>query len=179
MNDKENRTAMNQTTEQSTQNLDRLLSAFAGKRIAFWTIVAVAIHVVVIGVTSLTYIRDTYIDPEGAVERKVAAADEKKRLAKAKADAAALSVIGTNGVAGATGTNGVAGATNTVPVAGAANNDPIANTNSAKDRYLKGLPEGVTNSAVIKRMTDVAAPEDMPTMGNELSTILAEPTVPK
>lgn len=179
---------MNQTTEQSTQNLDRLLSAFAGKRIAFWTIVAVAIHVVVIGVTSLTYIRDTYIDPEGAVERKVAAADEKKRLAKAKADAAALSVIGTNGVAGATGTNGVAGATgtngvagatNTVPVAGAANNDPIANTNSAKDRYLKGLPEGVTNSAVIKRMTDVAAPEDMPTMGNELSTILAEPTVPK
>jgi hypothetical protein len=179
MNDKENRTAMNQTTEQSTQNLDRLLSAFAGKRIAFWTIVAVAIHVVVIGVTSLTYIRDTYIDPEGAVERKVAAADEKKRLAKAKADAAALSVIGTNGVAGATGTNGVAGATNTVPVAGAATNDPIANTNSAKDRYLKGLPEGVTNSAVIKRMTDVAAPEDMPTMGNELSTILAEPTVPK
>jgi hypothetical protein len=179
MNDKENRTAMNQTTEQSTQNLDRLLSAFAGKRIAFWTIVAVAIHVVVIGVTSLTYIRDTYIDPEGAVERKVAAADEKKRLAKAKADAAALSVIGTNGVAGATGTNGVAGATNTVPVAGAATNDPIANTNSAKDRYLEGLPEGVTNSAVIKRMTDVAAPGEMPTMGTELSTILAEPVVPK
>jgi hypothetical protein len=179
MNDKENRTAMNQTTEQSTQNLDRLLSAFAGKRIAFWTIVAVAIHVVVIGVTSLTYIRDTYIDPEGAVERKVAAADEKKRLAKAKADAAALSVIGTNGVAGATGTNGVAGATNTVPVAGAATNDPVANTNSAKTRWLEGIPDAATNSAVIKRMTDVAAPEDMPTMGNELSTILAEPTVPK
>ena len=170
---------MNQTTEQSTQNLDRLLSAFAGKRIVFWTLVAIAIHVVVVGVTSLTYIRDTYIDPEGAVERKVAAADEKKRLAKAQAAAAAEAVIGTNGVAGATGTNGVAGATNTVPVAGAANNDPIANTNSAKDRYLKGLPEGVTNSAVIKRMTDVAAPGEMPTMGTELSTILAEPVVPK
>ena len=170
---------MNQTTEQSTQNLDRLLSAFAGKRIAFWTIVAVAIHVVVIGVTSLTYIRDTYIDPEGAVERKAAAADEKKRLAKAQASAAAAAVIGTNGVAGATGTNGVAGATNTVPAAGAATNAPVANTNSAKARYLEGLPEGATNSAVIKRMTDVAAPEDMPTMGNELSTILAEPIVPK
>ena len=170
---------MNQTTEQSTQNLDRLLSAFAGKRIAFWTIVAVAIHVVVIGVTSLTYIRDTYIDPEGAVERKVAAADEKKRLAKAKADAAALSVIGTNGVAGATGTNGVAGATNTVPAAGAATNAPATSTNSAKTRWMEGIPDAATNSAVIKRMTDVAAPEDMPTMGNELSTILAEPTVPK
>ena len=161
---------MNQTTEQSTQNLDRLLSAFAGKRIAFWTLVAIAIHVVVIGVTSLTYIRDTYIDPEGAVERKAAAADEKKRLAKAQAAAAAAAVIGTNGVAGAT---------NTVPVAGAVTNAPVANTNSAKARYLDGLPEGATNSAVIKRMTDVAAPEDMPTMGNELSTILAEPTVPK
>ena len=179
---------MNQTTEQSTQNLDRLLSAFAGKRIAFWTLVAIAIHVVVIGVTSLTYIRDTYIDPEGAVERKAAAADEKKRLAKAQAAAAAAAVIGTNGVAGAmgtngvagaTGTNGVAGATNTVPAAGAATNAPVANTNSAKARYLEGLPEGATNSAVIKRMTDVAAPEDMPTMGNELSTILAEPIVPK
>ncbi|MEI8353288.1 MAG: hypothetical protein WCG22_02130 [Lentisphaerota bacterium] len=170
---------MNQTTEQSTQNLDRLLSDFMGRRIAFWTLVAVAIHVVVIGVTSLTYIRDTYIDPEGAVERKAAAADEKKRLAKAQAAAAAAAVIGTNGVAGATGTNGVAGATNRLPVAGAATNAPVANTNSSKARYLDGLPEGATNSAVIKRMTDVAAPEDMPTMGNELSTILAEPTVPK
>lgn len=170
---------MNQTTEQSTQNLDRLLSAFAGKRIVFWTLVAIAIHVVVIGVTSLTYIRDTYIDPEGAVERKAAAADEKKRLAKAQAAAAAAAVIGTNGVAGTTGTNGVAGATNRLPVAGAATNAPVANTNSTKARYLDGLPEGATNSAVIKRMTDVAAPEDMPTMGNELSTILAEPTVPK
>ncbi len=170
---------MNQTTEQSTQNLDRLLSDFMGRRIAFWTLVAVAIHVVVIGVTSLTYIRDTYIDPEGAVERKAAAADEKKRLAKAQAAAAAAAVIGTNGVAGATGTNGVAGATNRLPVAGAATNAPVANTNSTKGRYLDGLPEGATNSAVIKRMTDVAAPEDMPTMGNELSTILAEPTVPK
>jgi len=160
---------MNQTTEQSTQNLDRLLSAFAGKRIAFWTIVAVAIHVVVIGVTSLTYIRDTYIDPEGAVERKATAAEEKKRLAKAKADAA-LSVIGTNGVAGAT---------NTVPAAGAATNAPATSTNSAKTRWMEGIPDAATNSAVIKRMTDVAAPEDMPTMGNELSTILAEPTVPK
>ena len=170
---------MNQTTEQSTQNLDRLLSDFMGRRIAFWTLVAVAIHVVVIGVTSLTYIRDTYIDPEGAVERKAAAADEKKRLAKAQAAAAAAAVIGTNGVAGATGTNGVAGATNTVPAAGAATNAPVASTNTSKARYMDGLPEGATNSAVIKRMTDVAAPEDMPTMGNELSTILAEPTVPK
>jgi hypothetical protein len=161
---------MNQKTEQSTQNLDRLLSDFMGRRIAFWTLVAIAIHVVVIGVTSLTYIRDTYIDPEGAVERKAAAADEKKRLAKAQAAAAAAAVIGTNGVAGAT---------NTVPAAGAATNAPVANTKTDKDRFLEGLPEGATNSAVIKRMTDVAAPEDMPTMGNELSTILAEPTVPK
>ena len=168
---------MNQITKQSTLNPDRLLVDFTGRRIVFWTIVAVAIHVVFVGATSLTYIRDTYIDPDGAVKRKAAAADEKKRLAKAQAAAAAG--IGTNGVAGATGTNGVAGATNAVPAAGAATNAPVANTNTARARYLEGLPEDATNSAVIKRMTDVAAPADMPTMGNELTTILAEPVVPK
>ncbi len=168
---------MNQTADQSTKNLDRLLSDFAGKRIAFWTILAIAIHVVVIGMTSLTYIRDTYVDPEGAVERKAAAEAEKKRQAQAQAAAAAAAVIGTNAVAGATGTNGVAGATNTVPAAGATTNDPAANTNSAKARYLEGIPESATNSALIKRMTDIAAPEDMPTMGNELSTVLEEPAL--
>jgi hypothetical protein len=159
---------MNETTEQSTQNLDRLLSNFAGKRIAFWTIVAIAIHVVVVGMTSLTYIRDTYVDPEGAVERKAAAEAEKKRQAKAQAAAAAAAVIGTNGVAGAT---------NTVPAAATTTNAPPANTNTAQSRYLEGFPAGATNSAVARRMTDVAAPEDMPTMGSELSTVLDEPNL--
>jgi hypothetical protein len=169
--------AMKQTTDQSTKNLDRLLSDFAGKRIAFWTILAIAIHVVVIGMTSLTYIRDTYVDPEGAVERKAAAEAEKKRQAQAQAAAAAAAVIGTNAVAGATGTNGVAGTTNTVPTAGATTNAPAANTNSAKARYLEGFPESATNSAVAQRMSDVADPEDMPTMGSELSTVLEEPNL--
>ena len=168
---------MNQTADQSTKNLDRLLSDFAGKRIAFWTILAIAIHVVVIGMTSLTYIRDTYVDPEGAVERKAAAEAEKKRQAQAQAAAAAAAVIGTNAVAGATGTNGVAGTTNTVPTAGATTNAPAANTNSAKARYLEGFPESATNSAVAQRMSDVADPEDMPTMGSELSTVLEEPNL--
>jgi hypothetical protein len=171
---------MNQTTEQSTQNLDRLLADFSGKRIAFWTIIAVAVHVVVVGMTSLTYIRDTYIDPEGAVERKAAAEAEKKRQAKAQAAAAAAAVVGTNGVAAASATNATAGATgstNTVPAAGAAAAGRAADTNTAQARYLEGFPESATNSAMAKRMSDVAAPEDMPTMGSELSTVLEEPAL--
>jgi hypothetical protein len=171
---------MNQTTEQSTQNLDRLLADFSGKRIAFWTIIAVAVHVVVVGMTSLTYIRDTYIDPEGAVERKAAAEAEKKRQAQVRAAAAAAAAVGTNGVAAASATNAAAGATgstNTVPAAGAATPGRAADTNTAQARYLEGLPEDATNSAVIKRMTDVASPEEMPTIGGELSTVLEEPSL--
>ncbi|MBM4164287.1 MAG: hypothetical protein FJ222_07595 [Lentisphaerae bacterium] len=173
---------MNQTTDQSTKNLDRLLSDFAGKRIAFWTILAIAIHVVVIGMTSLTYIRDTYVDPEGAVERKAAADAEKKRQAQAQAAAAAAAVIGTNAVAGATGTNAAAsatGTTNAAPAAAAAatNGASAAATNEARSRYLEGFPESATNSAVAQRMTDVADPEEMPTMGSELSTVLEEPNL--
>jgi hypothetical protein len=172
--------AMKQTTDQSTKNLDRLLSDFAGKRIAFWTILAIAIHVVVIGMTSLTYIRDTYVDPEGAVERKAAAEAEKKRQAEAQAAAAAAAVIGTNAVAGATGTNAAAsasGTTNAAPTAAATNSASAVATNDARLRYLEGFPESATNSAVAQRMSDVADPEDMPTMGSELSTVLEEPNL--
>jgi len=162
MNDTEGMTTMNQKTDPSTQNIDRLLSAFAGKRFIFWTLVAIAIHAVIIGMTSLTYIRDTYIDLEGAVERKALAEAEQKRKEKAEAAAAAAALIGTNGVAGA------AGDTNAAATASGTTNAPAGGTtNALSARYMEGIPEEARGSAVVGRMTDVASPEEMPKMGND------------
>jgi hypothetical protein len=52
---------------------ERLLAVFLKGRIVLWLIVAVAIHVVLVGFTSLGYIRDRWIDPDGAAARKKAA----------------------------------------------------------------------------------------------------------
>jgi hypothetical protein len=49
-----------------------LLRGFTAGRFAAWMVVALAIHVVVIGATSMGYVRDRWIDPEGAAERKAA-----------------------------------------------------------------------------------------------------------
>lgn len=51
---------------------EQLLAPFAKSRIAMWIIVAVVLHVVLIGGTSLGYIRD-HFDPAGAEKRKAAA----------------------------------------------------------------------------------------------------------
>ena len=53
---------------------DKLLEGFSKGRILLWATVAVVIHVVLIGSTSIGYIRDQWIDPDGATARKQAAA---------------------------------------------------------------------------------------------------------
>lgn len=60
----------------------KLLENFTASRFVLWTVAAVAIHVVVIGGLSAGYIRDTWIDPEGAALRKAAA----EAAAKAEAE---------------------------------------------------------------------------------------------
>ena len=85
---------MTQNKNPTTQNLDRLLTIFSGRRIAFWIFVALAVHVVLIGGCSLNTIRDRWIDPEGAEQRKAAALAEQQRLDKAAAAAAAPALAG-------------------------------------------------------------------------------------
>ena len=62
------------TTQQSGQLVSPsdLISDFSRTPVSFWMLAAVAVHVVVLGVTSLSYINDRWIDPEGAEQREQA-----------------------------------------------------------------------------------------------------------
>jgi hypothetical protein len=135
----------------ATQNLDRLLAIFAGKRIAFWLAVAIAIHIVVIGGCSVNTIYDRWIDPEGAKQRKQAAIEERQRAELAAAAAAAPAVAGlTNAAAVVRDINAPA--------------TPAAATETPPDV----IPADRATTPVAKRLTEVAKPEEMPKLGNDL-----------
>ncbi|MBM4030346.1 MAG: hypothetical protein FJ291_01005 [Planctomycetes bacterium] len=51
---------------------DKLLTGFSKTRVAWYFLVAVAIHIVATAATSIGYIRDRWIDPEGAAARRAA-----------------------------------------------------------------------------------------------------------
>ena len=59
---------------------EKLMTGFSKSRIALGLIVAIGLHVAILAVTSMGYIRDTWIDPEGA---------ERDRIAKVEAAEAA------------------------------------------------------------------------------------------
>jgi hypothetical protein len=119
---------------------DVLLQGFLRKKLVVWILVAAGIHLVVIVLTSAGYIRDK-IDPDGAAAR-VAAADAAKKGASADK--------GTNEAATATGVV----ATGEVAVA----------TGAAKPIEIDGevVPDSATNSAIVKKITEVAKPEELP-----------------
>jgi len=60
---------------------DRLLTGFSKTRVLRYFAIAVAIHLVATAATSIGYIRDRWIDPEGAARRKA------EQLEARKADA--------------------------------------------------------------------------------------------
>jgi hypothetical protein len=66
---------------------DKLALGFSRSKILMGIGIAVAVHVVFLLATSVTYIRDRWIDPEGAVKRK-AAQIEARQAEEAKAAAA-------------------------------------------------------------------------------------------
>lgn len=59
--------------ELSEVSPDQLLVGFTRSRFVLWLMLAAAIHAGVIGLFSIGYIRDTWIDPEGAEARRAAA----------------------------------------------------------------------------------------------------------
>lgn len=116
---------------------EQLLAVFSKGRIVLWIGVAVAIHVVLIAVTSVGYIRDRWIDPEGAKDRKKAAAVA-LAAEKAKAQPAMPSAAKTNS-----------------PTA------PAAKAVTAKQGDAAQL-EARRDTKVVKRITEVAATNAIP-----------------
>jgi hypothetical protein len=87
---------------------DKLMTTFSKSHIALCLIVAVGLHVAVVAATSTKYIHDTWIDPEGAELRRMAAerareeakADEKARRRAAATQRAATRPAKTKAAAG-------------------------------------------------------------------------------
>lgn len=124
---------------------EHLLVVFSRGRIMLWMGVAVLIHVVVIGVTSVGYIRDQWIDPEGAKARKEAAAAaleaEKAKLAPPVRPA--TSAASTNNQASAV----------PAPL-------PVTNAPAAVDETAQLAARRDTK--VVKRITEAASSNEIP-----------------
>ncbi len=146
---------MTQNKNPTTQSLDRLLTIFAGNRIAFWALVAIAVHVVIIVGTSLSFVRDRWIDPEGAKQRKEEAAAEQKRLAKVEAAAAAPAL---------------AGLTNAAAVV----HDVNAPAAADKPADPSAIPADRADTPMAQRITEVAKPEELPKIGAGLGISLED-----
>lgn len=57
---------------------DKLLTGFSKTRVVWYLAIAVAIHIVATAATSVGYIRDRWIDPEGAARRRIEQLEAKK-----------------------------------------------------------------------------------------------------
>lgn len=130
---------------------DDLLVVFSRGRIVMWMAVAVLLHAVVIGATSVGYIRDHWIDPEGAKARQEAAAAQ-AAAEKAAAKAALMPK------AAATNAPPAAAATN----APASTAEGAAATNGAAAGDDAAVLESRRNTAVVKRITETAASNEIP-----------------
>jgi len=136
----------------------KLLAAFSGGSIVFWILAAALIHAVFIGSLSVGYIRDTWIDPEGARIRKEAieAADKERkaledakriRQQKAALSNALLQAIAASNAASSNANASASGGTNTT---------------SGATVGIPGVPEGRENSAVVKRINEKASTNEIP-----------------
>ena len=139
---------------------EKLLAGFARGRIALWVVVAVVAHVLLIGGTSVGFIRDRWVDPEGAQVRKVKAqeivAAAKKAATKAAAAAAAPKAKPTAAA--------VASATNAAPVAAASTNEPAAG-------------RAVQDTPVMQRVTATATTNELPKPGDDLGISIRDTNV--
>ena len=123
----------------SAANARKMVGDLATGRTLFWVGVALLIHVVLIGATSTRYIRDRWIDPEGAQARREAAIREEEARKAAP-------VTG-----GAPASQPVA----TVPAAPR----PVA---SSEDAAEKRVLEQRKDSKVVRDITDPAKPDEIP-----------------
>ena len=67
----------------NTLSPDKLVLGFSRSKILMGIGIAVAVHVVFLLATSVTYIRDRWVDPEGAMKRKAAQLEARQAEAAA------------------------------------------------------------------------------------------------
>ncbi|MBM4142036.1 MAG: hypothetical protein FJ225_00360 [Lentisphaerae bacterium] len=141
---------------------DKLLNVFSKGRLVFWCVVAIGVHAVILLGTSTGYVRDRWIDPEGAIARKEAA---EAALKAGKGGIPATSATGTVATAAAATTNGATAAASE------------SGTNATMTIDGEVVPADRTNAAVIKRITEAAKPEEIPEKPDELGITLEDTSV--
>lgn len=128
-------------------SMGRPVAGFSQTRTGMWIGVSLLLHIVLITGTSLGFIRDTWIDPEAAKERKAKAAE----AAKAAATQPTAATKPASGAAGApAAANGKAGTSGTGD----------ANLDAAKD------------TPVVKRATETAKQSEIPNKPDDLGISL-------
>lgn len=142
---------------------EKLMQNFTASRFLLWIGAAVGLHVVFIGLFSLGYIRDTWIDPEGAALRKAEAeaaakAELPRQKAPLPAPAAGQTKDGTNETAAAAGQ--AKGGTNET-VAPEARPAPAATNEAA-------LLQARKNTPVVRAITETPKPGEIPSQPNDL-----------
>ena len=130
---------------------DGLMTMFSRSHIALCLVIAIGLHVAVIASTSMPYIRDRWIDPEGAALRRIARQREleKRRAAQRAARR---------------GTATQASATRPATTAKAAA--------SPARRAEQAVPPRARNSRMYKATTQKAAPGEIPKLPEELTVPL-------
>ena len=134
----------NQSPEQYVP--EKLLGIFKNASFTLALIISLGIHLVAIGGTSVGYIMDRWVDPEGAKQRKIEA--------QARLQAAAASNL-----------PGKAAAATNAP-SGTLSNAPAAAVISAPAAATNDLNR--TNTAILKQLNETAKPEEIPSAPNDL-----------
>jgi len=127
-----------------------LLMGFTRSRFVLWFALAAAAHVLVIGALSTGYIRDTWIDPQGAAERKAAAEAAAKALAEKANPPAPVTPPAAPAASNATT------ATPTVSTAPATNTPPQSELEKHKDtEVVKAITQTVSTNEIPKQPDDL------------------------
>jgi hypothetical protein len=147
---------------------DRLITGFSRSRILYGLFLALAVHVGVIGSTSMQYIMDTWIDPEAAIARKQQEEDAKKAQAEAvrKANEAKLKKLAEEREKEEAARGGGA----KPPEGGGAPPGPTApeksgagaSGSSGASGGEEVIPEDRKNTPMVKKITETAKPGDIP-----------------
>jgi hypothetical protein len=137
---------------------DRLLKVLSKGRMIFWGFVALVLHFVMMLATSSGYIRDNYVDPEGAAQRKKDA-ELAMKLLQARS---AMAITGA--VSSVTGTLASATGKLSTVAERLAGTGTLASADGTNGKVLidgKWFPAEYTNSTTYKATTAVATPEEL------------------
>jgi hypothetical protein len=129
-----------------------------------WLAVSIGAHLLILGMTSMGYIRDRWIDPEGVkarAEAKAAATNAPPATAATVEPAAAT----TPAAAAAASTS-----TSVPPASATASAVPATQGPRTEAQLL----EERKNAPVVQRITDTAAPQEIPRQPDELGLSLED-----